>query len=43
MLFAFLTRRSQSLLASAGAHAIYNGIITAMMLLFSWAMNGPGS
>lgn len=43
MLFAFLTRRSQSLLASAGAHAVYNGIITAMMLLVSWAMNGPGS
>ncbi|MHB9106772.1 MAG: CPBP family intramembrane glutamic endopeptidase [Armatimonadota bacterium] len=43
MLFAFLTRRSQSLLASAGAHAVYNGIITAMLLLFSWAINGPGA
>ena len=43
MLFAFLTRRSQSLLASAGAHAVYNGIITVMMLLLSWAMRGPGS
>jgi membrane protease YdiL (CAAX protease family) len=43
MLFAFLTRRSQSLLASAGAHAAYNGMITAVVLLISWALNGPGS
>lgn len=43
VLFAFLTRRSQSLLASAGAHAVYNGVITVIMLLLSWAMRGPGS
>ena len=43
MLFAFLTRRSQSLLASAGAHTAYNGMITAVVLLTSWALNGPGS
>jgi len=43
ILFAFLTRRTNSLLASAAAHAGYNGIVTVMVLLSSWALHGPGS
>jgi membrane protease YdiL (CAAX protease family) len=41
-LFAFLTRRSQSLLASAAAHAGYNGITTLIVLLTAWALRGSG-
>jgi hypothetical protein len=42
ILFALLTRRSQSLFASAAAHAGYNGMVTAVVLLLSWALRGPG-
>jgi len=42
-LLALLTRRTDSLLASAAAHAGYNGLITAVTLLMAWALRGPGS
>jgi len=40
VIFALLTRRSQSLFASAAAHAGYNGIVTAITLLLAWALRG---
>jgi len=40
VLFALLTRRSQSLFASAAAHAGYNGMVTVVMLLLAWALRG---
>jgi len=41
--FALLTRRSGSLVASAVAHAGFNGIVTANVLLLNWALHGPGA
>lgn len=38
MTFAFLTRRTGSLWASAAAHAIFNGYSTLMALLIAWTM-----
>ena len=42
-IFAFLTRRSQSLLASAAAHASFNGLESLLLLLTAWSMRGPGT
>lgn len=42
MIFALMTRRTHSVLASVGAHAGYNGFITGVLLLTSWALRGPG-
>jgi len=41
--FAFLTRRTGSLLASATAHAGFNAFESLMLLLTAWALNGPGT
>ncbi|MCL5801883.1 MAG: CPBP family intramembrane metalloprotease [Gammaproteobacteria bacterium] len=43
MVFAFLLRRSGSLLAPAVARAVLNGISTIIALLAGWALRGPGS
>lgn len=43
MTFAFLTRRSGSLVSSAAAHAGYNAFITLEVLILAWAMRGPGA
>lgn len=43
ILFAFVTQRTQSLFASAAAHAVFNGTNAAMILLLAWALRGPGS
>ncbi len=41
--FAFLMRRTQTLWASATAHAAFNALSTLIALLTSWALHGPGS
>ncbi len=42
VILALLARRTHSLLASVGAHAGYNGFVTLVVLLTSWALRGPG-
>ncbi|HEX2949900.1 MAG TPA: type II CAAX endopeptidase family protein [Armatimonadota bacterium] len=40
--FAFLTRRTRSLWASAAAHATYNGMVSLVLLLISWFVHPVG-
>jgi membrane protease YdiL (CAAX protease family) len=40
--FAFLTRHTGSLLASATAHGVYNGLVTIALLVLLWTLRGPG-
>jgi membrane protease YdiL (CAAX protease family) len=42
VLFAFLTRRSGTLLASAGAHGVYNAVVGIIAILTAWVLHGPG-
>lgn len=42
LLFAFLTRATDSLLASATAHALFNGVSMTIVLLTAWLLQGPG-
>ena len=39
VIFAFLTRRTESLWASAGAHAMFNGLNTLIVLFTAWALH----
>ena len=41
--FAFLTRRTRSLLASATAHAGFNAFESLLLLLTAWTLQGPGT
>jgi membrane protease YdiL (CAAX protease family) len=40
--FAYMTRRTGGLWASAAAHAAFNGFTTLSVLLLRWALSGPG-
>ncbi|MHB9022862.1 MAG: CPBP family glutamic-type intramembrane protease [Armatimonadota bacterium] len=42
VLFALLAQRSRSLLPSAAAHAGYNGFSWLLLILYGWALQGPG-